>query len=166
MSGRIAHTKNIPSNPIVVYHPYTWKHYSQYNNNILQWNSWFSMSINYTFVNILVVVRKSKFNLLIFIWMFIRVVIPPIKIGGFRIIDVNNAYLGLCGLLSMRNNLRNSRIYLQILLILILKIFIFTRIRTICSQNLRISDYWYKRNFQNCGFPILFLRNLLLYLFQ
>ena len=33
MSGRGAHTKNIPSHPIVVYHPYTWEHYSQYNNN-------------------------------------------------------------------------------------------------------------------------------------
>ncbi len=32
MSGRGAHTKNIPLYPIVVYHPYTWKHYSQYNN--------------------------------------------------------------------------------------------------------------------------------------
>ncbi len=34
MSGRGAHTKNIPSHPVVEYHPYTWEHYSQYNNNI------------------------------------------------------------------------------------------------------------------------------------
>ncbi len=30
MLERGAHTKNIPSNPIVVYHPHTLKHYSQY----------------------------------------------------------------------------------------------------------------------------------------
>ncbi len=35
MSGRGAHTKNIPSHPIVVYHPYTWIHYSQYNNKYI-----------------------------------------------------------------------------------------------------------------------------------
>ena len=33
MSGCGAHYKNIPSYPIVVYHPYTWEHYSQYNYN-------------------------------------------------------------------------------------------------------------------------------------
>ena len=33
MSGRGAHTKNIPSHPIVAFHPYTWEHYSQQNNN-------------------------------------------------------------------------------------------------------------------------------------
>ncbi len=32
MPGRGAHTKNIPSHSIFVYHPYTWEHYSQYNN--------------------------------------------------------------------------------------------------------------------------------------
>ncbi len=34
MSERGAYTKNIPSHPIVEYHPYTWEHYSQYNNKI------------------------------------------------------------------------------------------------------------------------------------
>ena len=33
ISGREAKTRYLPSRPIVVYHPYTWKHYSQYNNN-------------------------------------------------------------------------------------------------------------------------------------
>ena len=33
MSKRGAHTKNIPLHPIIGYHPYTWEHYSQYNNN-------------------------------------------------------------------------------------------------------------------------------------
>ena len=32
MSERGAHTKNIPSHPIVVIHLYTWEQYSQYNN--------------------------------------------------------------------------------------------------------------------------------------
>ncbi len=33
MSERGAHTKKIPSHPLVEYHPYTREHYSQYNNN-------------------------------------------------------------------------------------------------------------------------------------
>ena len=32
MSERGAHTKNIPSHPIVVYHPYSREHYSQYDD--------------------------------------------------------------------------------------------------------------------------------------
>ena len=36
ISERGAHTKIIPSPPIVEYHHYTWEHYSHYNNN----NNW------------------------------------------------------------------------------------------------------------------------------
>ena len=36
MSECEAHNKDIPSHPIVEYHPYTWEHYSQYNNNMLR----------------------------------------------------------------------------------------------------------------------------------
>ncbi len=32
MSERGAHTQNVPSHPIVEYHPYAREHYSRYNN--------------------------------------------------------------------------------------------------------------------------------------
>ena len=61
MSGRGAHTKNIPSHPIVVYHPYTWEHYSHYNNNLLS-NFCYSLQKYIFFLSMLSLITNFLIN--------------------------------------------------------------------------------------------------------
>ena len=54
-----ADSENMPSYPIVEYHPYTWVHYSQYNNNniCVKWDMLFIWDVLFVSVVWLVMQR-------------------------------------------------------------------------------------------------------------